>query len=208
MSTSVRAPVQQGLFSELQPPVSTARAPDVPSTVMQYNLYRARPGEPVPERPIHVRPLTEAEYLDIDVAIGSRYVYYVRLILAAGLPSRESSSSPGLEVLVADRFAPEVPEALVAVQEGLAVRLFWRPNRDRDLAGYRVYRKVDEGPERQIGRDPLDQPTLLDEDVTVGQRLTYRVTAVDRATPANESDRSEAVTVVIQAEPEDAEGLP
>jgi len=184
----------------------TGEAPVVVRTM--YNLYRALPGEPVPETPIHPLPLTDAEYLDADVVLGSRHVYYLRLLLSPGLPTRESRSSPGLEVLVTDRIAPDVPEALVAVQEGLAVRLFWRPNRDRDLAGYRVYRTVDDGPARQIGRDPLDQPTLLDEDVTLGQRVRYSVTAIDRATPPNESDRSASVTVTIQAEPEPAEEQP
>ena len=106
-----------------------------------------------------------------------------------------------VDVRATDRFAPAIPEALVRVQEGLAVRLFWRPNDERDLAGYRVYRRVDGARWTRVGPDPIEQSTFVDRDIRVGQRLAYRVSAVDRMTPPNESEFTEPVRIEIVAEP-------
>ena len=75
-------------------------------------------------------------------------------------------------------------------------------------SGCRQYSEDIERARRQIGPDALDQPTLLDTDVTLGQRLKYSVSAIDRATPPNESERSAFVTVTVQAEPEPDEDQP
>ena len=87
------------------------------------------------------------------------------------------------------------------VLEGTAVRLFWDPNRERDLSGYRVFRQLDDGEWMRIGADPVEQPLYLDPDVGVGQRLRYRVTAIDRASPVNESVASDEVVVELGEEP-------
>jgi hypothetical protein len=103
--------------------------------------------------------------------------------------------------LTEDRFAPAPPRGLVTVQEGLAVRLFWDPNRERDLAGYRVFRKIEDGEWERIGPAVVSNALHLDADIDVGQRLAYRITAIDRADPPNESGPSEEKTLVVLAEP-------
>jgi len=167
----------------------------------RYNVYRSPPGVPHSENPLNENPLTETEYLDSAVTAGARLVYTVRVALADGLPHREGRTSVAVEVLTEDRFAPAPPQGLVAVQEGRAARLFWNPNRERDLAGYRLYRKVGSSPWSRIGPDPVERPLYLDEDVREGQHLAYRVTAVDRATPANESEPSSPVELEMLPEP-------
>lgn len=184
------------------------RAPDVPvQTALRYKIYRARAGEAWPEVPLNSDPLEATEYLDAGVEPGVRYAYQVRVALAVGLPYREGEPSAAAEVLAEDRLAPAAPEGLVAVQEGHAVRLFWNPNRERDLAGYRLQRSVDGGPWTSIGPNPLEQPLFLDTDVQPGQHLIYRVAAVDRAQPQNESAASEPVELVLVEEPA-AQGSP
>lgn len=174
----------------------------------QYNIYRAESGEAFPERPLTPSPLPERDYLDGRIVIGKTYSYVVRSLLASGRPLRESASSEVVEVEAWDRFAPEPPIGLVAVQEGPAVRLFWNPNREPDLAGYLVYRRVEDGEWQRIGPDPVESPTLIDRDVQTGQTVAYRVTAVDRADERNESGPTEERELVLAAEPSVPEHRP
>jgi hypothetical protein len=132
-------------------------------------------------------------------------LYMVRVALAEGRPHRESEDSETIAVVAEDRFAPTAPHGLVAVQEGTAVRLFWDPNPERDLRGYRVFRRriaqERETAWERIGPDPVERPLYLDAEVELGQRLAYRVVAVDRATPPNESRPSEVVEIELFGEP-------
>jgi hypothetical protein len=167
----------------------------------KYNLYRASGDEPFPDGPVHAGALTTPEYLDGAVTLGTSYRYRVRALAADGAPPRESESTEEVRVVAVDRFAPGAPAGLVAVQEGKAVRLFWNPGEERDLLGYRLYRRVGESEWSPHGPDVITEPTALDEDVRPGDRVTYRVTAVDRATPANESGPSSEVTLLVVEDP-------
>jgi len=165
-----------------------------------YNVYRESPGQRLEIRPVNREPLQATEFLDAEVTSGNTYAYSVRTAASGGPPYRESVSSERVVLLAEDRFPPAAPERLVAVQEGPAVRLLWNPNQERDLAGYRVYRKAAEN-WVQVGPDLVDRPSYLDADVQPGQRLEYRVTALDRASRTNESAPSEVVQVEVAAEP-------
>ena len=167
----------------------------------RYNVYRSAPDAAHAETPLNTNPIADTEYLDSGVGTGERHIYSVRVALADGVPYREGETSAAREILTEDRFAPAPPQGLVAVQEGRAVRLFWNPNRERDLAGYRLYRWLDPGPWSRFGPDPVERPLYLDEDVREGQHPFYRVTAVDRSLPPNESQPSSAVDVQVLAEP-------
>ena len=154
--------------------------------------------------------MATTDYLDTTVVTGETYTYFARVVLADGRPYREGQDSETITLVAADLFAPGAPHGLVAVQEGTAVRLFWDPNAERDLRGYRVYRQRVEGPETgdwmPVGPDPVDAALFLDDDVRVGQRWLYRVTAVDRAAPPNESLPSDHVDVEVLVEPGELEG--
>jgi hypothetical protein len=167
----------------------------------KFNVYRAREEGPFGERPLNPQPLSSPDYLDAEAQLGARYRYSVRQLAAEGAPPRESASSVETTVLAEDRFAPGKPDGLVAVQEGNAVRLFWSPNGERDLAGYRLYRRAGEGAWERIGPDPIVEPLFLDAGVSAGARVEYRVAAIDRATPANESAASDAIDVNVVADP-------
>lgn len=165
-----------------------------------YNLYRSAAEGETPQA-VNDQPIRATDFLDEDVKIGGRYTYLVRALLADGLPRRESANSVSATVSAVDRFAPGPPVRLVAVQEGPAVRLFWDPNPERDVTGYRVSRSVDGGAFVSIGPDPLERPLYLDTDVRPGQRLRYRVTAVDGAEPRNESEPAETEQLTLIEEP-------
>jgi predicted small lipoprotein YifL len=166
--------------------------------IPKYNLYRAEQGADFGDLPLHREPLSTTEYLDTDVAAGKSYRYVVRTAMSEGPPFRESAPSVVAGVVAEDRFPPAAPSGLVAVQEGKAVRLFWNPNQERDLAGYRVYRRDAAGEWRRIGPELGVEPLLLDPEARPGTQVSYRVTAVDRA--GNESIPSEPVDLDVAAD--------
>jgi hypothetical protein len=166
-----------------------------------YNVYRSHPEMPWPEMPLNPAPLAANEYLDREVTTGERYTYTVRVSLSLEKPYREGEPSETREIVAEDRFAPAPPQGLVAVQEGPAVRLFWNPNPERDLAGYRVSRSVDGGAWSRVGPPTNETPSFLDHDVEVGRRVAYRVEAIDRADPPNVSEPSVTVEIAVVAEP-------
>jgi hypothetical protein len=169
--------------------------------VPRFNIYRTDQGRPVGWTPVNPEPLTATEYLDRTVTVGETYVFEVRTAISLTPPFRESESSNRIELVAEDRFAPAVPAGLVVVQEGPAVRLFWDPNQERDLSGYRIYRKPENGDWERIGPDPVGEPLYLDTLVEPGDYLLYRIAAVDRARPPNESPPSAEVEVDVVEDP-------
>jgi hypothetical protein len=167
----------------------------------QYHVYRTTEGGSFGERPIHGQPLDGADYLDDAVTTGSVYLYHVTHVLGAKPPFRESTPSDTLRLKAEDRFPPARPTGLIAVQEGTAVRLLWDPNTEPDLAGYRVWRAAEGGAWEQVGDDPVVQALWLDRGPHAPDRIRYRVTAVDRASPPNESEPSDEVEVEVVEEP-------
>lgn len=171
------------------------------ATAATYNVYRGPADGTLSEQPLNVKPLSDRDYLDTTARSGSVYRYVVRAVAAEGTPYRESVSSEPIVVDAKDVFPPAAPTGLVAVQEGKAVRLLWNPGTESDLDGYRVYRKKGDGPWGRIGPDPVRQPTYLDAAVAPDDVLDYRVTAVDRAQPPNESEPSASATLRVAAAP-------
>ena len=163
----------------------------------RFNLYRAEDEGDYPERPLNGQPLDTSEFLDTSVEIGKTYRYGVRASVGEPPPFTESATSAEITVVAVDRFAPAAPDGLVAVQEGEAIRLFWDPGQERDLEGYRVYRRVGSSSWERVGPGVIPEPLYLDIEVEPDQRVTYRVTAVDRASPPNESPASSTVEVVV-----------
>lgn len=166
-----------------------------------FNVYRGPTSGRLAEHPLNVQPLASPDHLDATVEVGKTYRYVVRTVAAAGPPYRESANSNTAVVDASDRFPPAQPAGLVAVQEGSAVRLLWNPGAERDLDGYRVYRAVGDDGFARVGAELVPQPSFLDPTVPAGGRLRYRVTALDRAVPPNESVPSAEVELLVAADP-------
>jgi len=173
-----------------------------------YNVYRGPADGTLAERPLNVQPLTSNDDLDATVESGKTYRYVVRSVAADGPPYRESVSSNAVVVDASDRFAPAPPSGLVAVQEGNAARLLWNPGSESDLDGYRVYRDAGDGTWVRIGGDIVRQPSLIDPAIGGKRLVRYRVTAVDRANPPNESEPSTVVELRVAADPGVSPGTP
>lgn len=172
----------------------------------QVNIYRTVLGSPFGRRPANETPISGTEYLDSGVAVGTTYRYVLRSAASGERPFQESDSSPAVQVHAVDLFSPDPPTRLVAVQEGAVVRLFWDPNEEKDLSGYRLYRRAEEGDWEVLQAGPVAGTSWMDRDVAPGKEYTYRITALDQADPANESVYSEEVAILVALDPDSLGG--
>ena len=173
---------------------SGATAPAAPGA--RLGIYRQRSTEPRPDSPL-ATVTTGDTWLDNTAAIGSEYKYLIRESAATG--HCESADSPPITATRVDLFPPAPPEGLAAVAEHGAIRLFWRPGRETDLRGYRVYRA--DGPDkawRLLTPGDLSATSYTDEDVIPGVVYSYAVTARDGADPVNESAWSDPAVETLK----------
>jgi predicted small lipoprotein YifL len=165
-----------------------------PANVAGYAVYRAE-GNDQP------RELTAAavglKFEDRDFAFGTTYTYFVRAVAAGTGGAVESGDSESLTTTPRDIFPPAAPSGLaVLAAEGL-VSLSWRPGAERDLEGYRVWRREDVSPDFvPLGGGLIREIAFTDASMAKGRTYLYAVSAVDTA--GNESPRSEAVAVVAK----------
>ena len=89
-----------------------------------------------------------------------------------------------------DRTAPAAPRNLTAGSGAGRVSLNWADNAERDLAGYRIYRRTPSTRYSAIATSAVSGYT--DRSVTGGQTYYYRVKAYDRS--GNHSARSNYAT--------------
>lgn len=97
-----------------------------------------------------------------------------------------------------DRYAPATPTGVAAAVEGDVIKIYWFPNAEPDLAGYRIYRRGEgEQEASRIGEPTASETSFVDSGAAVGVRYYYSVSAVDGAVPVNESQRSEERTEML-----------
>jgi len=182
-----------------------AGAPDVKGEL--FNIYR-RPAaqEEEPLVPLNTAPLSERTYVDARFTYGETYRYSVRALLKPPPPLRESVPCDEVEARPLDLYAPKAPTGLAAAVEGQAIKLYWFPNSEADLHGYRVYRREAKGEFRPIGDVGAAETSFADTTAARGVRYYYVVTALDGATPPNESARSAEVSESVSADTAAAPG--
>jgi hypothetical protein len=132
-------------------------------------------------------------YFDASAAFGRRYVYAVTAV-ADREPLLESAVAETREIDYRDRFPPPPPANLVALADPGRVRLVWGASEAPDLAGYQVYRRRGEADWERLTAEPITAGEIVDEGLGAGERVAYRVTAVDRL--GNESAPAEAAATV------------
>ncbi len=174
-----------------------------------FNVYR-RPAAQAEEPlvPLNTAPLSERTYVDTRFTYGETYRYSVRALLLPPPPLRESVSCDEAEVRPLDVYPPRTPTGLAAAVEGQAIKLYWFPNSEPDLHGYRVYRREAKGEFRPIGEVDAAETSFADTTAARGVRYYYEVTALDGATPPNESARSAEVSESVSADTASVPGGP
>ena len=158
-----------------------------------FNLYRRTKAElEMPDLPLNREPIDATTYVDKEFVYGETYRYVVRALERKEAPLRESADSPEVEVHPADIYPPSAPTGIAASAEGGVIRIYWFPNSEPDLAGYRVYRREAPGGDYTLlGQVGPSDTSFADTGTRPGVRYYYVVTAIDTASPPNESVRSE-----------------
>ena len=166
-----------------------------PANIKGYNIYRTENKE-IPQR-LNSSLLKENKYDDKDFLFEKEYQYLVRASATDSSPFLESDDSEDLKVLAKDKFAPEPPDGLVSITGEDYISLSWDENREKDLAGYRVWRK-EERDEDYILLTPesIQENTFADTEVEKNKRYYYSITALDEL--GNESQKSMEVSEMIK----------
>jgi hypothetical protein len=163
-----------------------------------YNVYRLRRPDGPLEMPVNQGPVTGREYTDAGLVNGEAYYYRLAALRGKELPYTEGEPAAPVMVTPADVEPPAPPAGLRAVPGDGAVFLSWEPNVEPDLAGYRVYRRAEGEKSPVLLNDTLlTGITYTDAGAPRGKTCYYTVTAVDNATPPNESGPSEAAGVTL-----------
>ena len=162
---------------------------------LSYEVSRAGTADG-PAEAVFPLAIGETGFLDKNVENDRTYYYAVRAIreeaetVARGVPSPRVAATPG-------RTTPPAPPAnLVAAPSGNAVRLSWTPSPDPNVATYVVYRAAARGSFVRIGSVRVPATTFTDRELPPGI-YRYVVTGQDVTARANESTRSNEVTVTL-----------
>jgi len=170
-------------------PVTTRSDGSVHQGFVGYLVYRGTEPGKYDDLPLNKEPVTGSPHHDAAVVNGKPYYYRIRAVDSPVRPWQESLDSA--EVLATPRdMTPPVPPTGITVVPGIGrVFLTWNENKERDLAGYHVYRSLKAGGEQNRLTDkPLNRTTFSDEKVNQGATYFYSITAVDKS--GNESARS------------------
>jgi hypothetical protein len=135
-------------------------------------------------------------FTDTKLENDRAYSYAVRAISTAAGGTAIGEPSARVTVTPADMTPPSPPANLVAIPSTRTVRLSWSPSPERDVAGYVVYRAAGGGAFARVGSTRAPTTVFVDADVPPGP-YRYTVSARDAGARANESARSNEVTVSV-----------
>jgi fibronectin type 3 domain-containing protein/predicted small lipoprotein YifL len=154
-----------------------------------YLVFRGMETGKYDDMPLNKEPVTAGAYADATAVNGKRYYYRVRTVDSPMRPWQESLDSSEVTATPMDKTPPRPPTGITVVPGIGRVFLTWNENKERDLAGYHVYRSLKAGGEQErITAKPLNRTTFSDETVRQGATYYYSITAVDAN--GNESARS------------------
>lgn len=140
-------------------------------------------------------PLTGQRYTDSGLINGRTYFYKVQSLLKYQGYRVDGGVSEVISAMPVDQTPPAPPAGVAAVQTDDGVKVVWEPSGDPEVSGYRVYRRMaDKQQPEHIGDVVAPYSLFIDKQPPEQARAYYSVTAVDKATPANESDFSREAT--------------
>ena len=118
-------------------------------------------------------------WTDTTAQFGSPYSYRVQALVKAGKGEAESELSGEVTITPQDTFPPPPPTGLTAVPSAASIELAWQPEAGATIAGYRVYRALDNGPLQQIA-GTQNLPAYSDRQIQSGKTYRYAVTTVKK----------------------------
>ncbi|MBN2244505.1 MAG: hypothetical protein JW755_01530, partial [Candidatus Aminicenantes bacterium] len=163
--------------------------------VAGYNVYQvSEAGEPIRINPYFLTP--RIVYGIYQIEFGETYQYFMRAS-ATPYPYYESDNSEIVEIEVKDVFPPVPPEGLVSIMGADFISLSWKANQEEDLAGYRVWRKLEDGDQYELlTPDPITEIAFNDHGIKKNVAYLYAVSALDQNN--NESSKSKDLRVILR----------
>lgn len=161
---------------------------------LAYEVSRSSTSDGPPEAVFPV-PAGQMEFVDRGLENDRTYYYAVRAIGEEAGTTARGAPSPAVAATPARTTPPAPPTGLVATPTGgNAVSLSWTPSPDPNVAAYVVYRAFGGGELARVGTARAPATTFVDRDLRPGV-YRYVVTSQDATARANESPRSNEVTV-------------
>lgn len=160
---------------------------------MKYQVFRSvdgkdyeRLGEPVPT----------PEYVDRQVRNGLKYFYTIQSMMVFEDELVNGGISKDVAVTPVDLTPPASPTGVAVVRTAVGIKVFWEKSNAADTGGYRIYRRTaDKDNYELLGEVGTDYMLYVDRKAGDRVRYYYAVTAIDQATPPNESNKSKEATV-------------
>jgi hypothetical protein len=156
--------------------------------------FRVLRALPPSDQYTQVAEVTQPEWMDKAVEIGTRYRYLVQTFVPQN-DNREAQSdlSEPLEV-TPEPVAPPAPVGLRAVAGPNSIELAWEPGDESDIKGYRLYRALPGAAFERIA-ETGGVPSYSDHAVEHGKTYRYAVSAV--GTTGKEGARSAPLDITL-----------
>lgn len=153
-----------------------------------YALLKKRIDSSETQKEIRI-PADTTIYLDENLPDGARYHYQVKAVDIDGLEGMLSLAASGTTKSI-----PITPNNIEAFMDGNKLMIKWDENPEPDIVKYEIYKITGFiGVMRKIGF--TKKPSFVDRDVKKGDRISYKIVAVDEDNL--KSEKSETITVLI-----------
>lgn len=174
-------------------PVSRYQDATPMTTPVRYQLYRSVDGGVFAKIG---ESLSSTGYTDDTVENGRTYSYQVQAINTYAQGTVSGAMSTSVNATPQDRTPPPVPQGVQGVRTEVGIKIFWDHVEASDLAGYRVYRRVEgEAHPKFVGEVNLPYNIFIDAAAPQNVPVFYSVSSIDMQKPANESTKSAEVSV-------------
>ncbi len=135
--------------------------------------------------------LQETEYIDRKVQNDIPYSYMVRAFRFVDGTAASGKASEVQRAVPIDRVAPAPPTHVALFKSEAGLRILWESEAERDLAGFRVYRRAEEMDAAVlVGEVTSGSPGFVDSSPPQQGLWYYSVSSFDRVRPPNESRRT------------------
>lgn len=160
-----------------------------------YEVLRA-PDATAPLTVVSPAPIDATEAVDAGLQNDRTYHYAVRALRRDGETTARGPATDRVAATPVDMTPPLSPSGLVAAVAGSTTRLSWAASPSPDVARYVIYRAAPGGAFTRVGTVTAPATVFVDRDVPAGT-YRYAVAAQDTSSRANESTRSNEVTVKL-----------
>ncbi len=162
--------------------------------LLGYRVYRTMKVDSLDWALLNQQPLQVRAFTDGLTKNLSRYPYYYR-VTAVDTHYNESAPSKPVKIQLPDVTPPGAPAVTGYSVKNQQIALTWQAVKSYDMAGYNVYRFVDQQKTRLTAK-PLPLPTFVDANPPIGKLLQYQITAIDLT--GNESAPSDTINIVAK----------